>query len=206
MAEKGMQEIEIEVKFHLPQVAPIRQGIISLGGRSKGRLFESNCRFDTPGQDLKRRASLLRLRRDSGSTLTYKAALQTADNEFKARRELEVEVSDFETMHRIIEALGFKRAQVYEKYRESFQLGDSTLCVDNMPFGDFLEIEGSRAEIRQLAQRLGLEWPRRILTNYIGIHNLLRKGEGLAFDDITFENYHNVVIKWERYLPALTAG
>ena len=116
------------------------------------------------------------------------------------------EDGDFDTMHRMIEALGFRKVQVYEKYRGSFGVGDSTLCIDTMPFGDFLEIEGSRSAIRKLAQQLGMEWPQRILANYIGIHNLLHQGEGLAFDDITFDNYSDIEIKWERYLPTLTAG
>lgn len=201
-----MKDIEIEVKFHLPEVAAIRQSIFSLGGQSTGRVFESNYRFDTPDQELKGQAALLRLRQDSRCTLTYKAALKTEDKEFKARREWEVEVSNFDTMNQILEALGFKRTQIYEKYRESFVLGDSILCIDNMPFGDFLEIEGSRNGIRHLAQQLGMVWSRRILTNYIGIHNLLRHEEGLAFDDITFENFRNIAIEWKRYLPALMAG
>ena len=201
-----MQDIEIEVKFHLPQVEMVRQRILSLGAQSTGRVFESNYRYDTPEQALKRQEALLRLRQDSRCTFTYKAALKPTEKEFKARRELEVEVSDFDTMHRMIEALGFRKVQVYEKYRESFGVGDSTLCIDTMPFGDFLEIEGSRSAIRKLAQQLGMEWPQRILANYIGIHNLLHQGEGLAFDDITFDNYSDIEIKWERYLPTLTAG
>jgi adenylate cyclase class 2 len=201
-----MQDIEIEVKFHLAAVEKIRRGIVSLGAHSTGRVFENNYRFDTPGETLRRQAALLRLRQDSRCTVTYKATLKTSDKEFKARRELEVEVSDFSIMNRIIEALGFKRVQVYEKYRETFVLGDSTLCLDTMPFGDFLEIEGSRTAIRELARQLGMEWSRRILTNYIGIHNLLRQGEDLSFGDITFENYSNIVIDWARYLPTLTAG
>ena len=117
-----MQDIEIEVKFHLPEVKLLRQGILALGGQSAGRVFESNYRFDTPGQDLKRQAALLRLRRDSRCTLTYKASLQTTEKEFKARRDLEVEVSDFDTMNRMIEALG-------HKIRE----GQSVVCGDLVP-------------------------------------------------------------------------
>lgn len=201
-----MNDIEIEVKFHLAHAEDVRRRILSLGAKSSDRVFESNYRFDTPHLDLVRRSALLRLRRDARCTLTYKTSLKAPDSEFKARRELEVEVSDFDTTRRIIEALGFKRTQIYEKYRQSFMVGNSTMCIDNMPYGDFLEIEGSRTDIRRLAQQLAMDWPRRILTNYVAIHNLLRQGEGLDFTDITFDNFRGIVIDWGRYLPRIMAG
>jgi adenylate cyclase class 2 len=56
----------------------------------------------------------------------------------------EVEVNDFGTMGLIRESLGFHKEQIYEKWRETFALNDTLLCLDTQPFGDFLKIEGDQ--------------------------------------------------------------
>jgi adenylate cyclase class 2 len=137
-----MEYIETEVKFHLTDVEPVRNTIIKLGADSKGRVFETNLRYENKNNDLIKSKSLLRLRKDTKTTLTFKSGLESEDNEFKSLRELEVEVSDFNRMKLILEALGFHKEQIYEKYRETLILNGTTLCIDAMPFGNFLEIEG----------------------------------------------------------------
>ena len=41
-----MENLEIEVKFYLSDMDPIRDRIIELGAVSRGRVFETNIRFD----------------------------------------------------------------------------------------------------------------------------------------------------------------
>lgn len=193
--------LEIEVKFYLgspeaPAAAAIRSRIEALGGRTGGRVFEKNIRFEDPEEGLLKRRSLLRLRQDRGARLTFKSespGVQDRDREnFKVFDELEVEVGDFSTMARILEALGYHPAQVYEKWRETFTLGAAHLCLDTMPFGEFLEIEGSREEIPLLAVRLGLGWERRILETYLGIFARLKAALSLPFGDVTFDHFRDL--------------
>ena len=61
-----------------------------------------------------------------------------------------------------------------------------------MPFGDFLEIEGERSDIRSAAADIGLDWPRRILGNYLEIFEFLRNEMGWAFSDLTFDNFNEI--------------
>ena len=79
--------------------------------------------------------------------------------------------------------------QIYEKYRETFTIKSACLCLDTMPFGDFLEIEGDKAAIRALAERLSLPWEHRILTNYLNIFATIKTNHGLGFNDVTFDNF-----------------
>ncbi|GBC59759.1 hypothetical protein DENIS_0700 [Desulfonema ishimotonii] len=186
--------LEIEVKFHIADVETLRKCLIELGAESSGRMFERNIRFEDPENSLFSRKSLLRLRQDAKARLTFKSDPPETEQskEFKVFRELEVEVSDFSTMNEILVALGFHDEQVYEKYRETFVLGETHFCLDAMPFGDFLEIEGPKTEIREMAHRLDLRWERRILSNYLAMFEELRQAFSLPFSDVTFENFSTV--------------
>ena len=187
-----MDSLEIEVKFAVAQLPILREKIIGLGATSKGRHFETNVRFDDAADNLQRKQCLLRLRQDAGTTLTFKSRPDDSDPQFKIHKELEVRVSDFDVMEQILVSLGFERRQVYEKWRESFLLDHTHLCIDQMPFGDYLEIEGSKTAIRQVASRLGLNWNRRIRLTYLDMFTLIRNRLKLPFADITFQNFANV--------------
>jgi adenylate cyclase class 2 len=201
-----MSTLEIEVKFFLADVEAARQRLQQTGARSQGRFFEYNVCFENEAGDLHRGKSLLRLRKDSETTLTYKAAPADRDDEFKVLRELEVFVSDFDTMADILMSLGYHRAQVYEKYRETFTLGSSHICLDSMPFGNFLEIEGEKEDIRRLARQLGMPWHRRILCNYRSMFFTIKERLNLGFDDITFDDFREVALEINTFLPLFEAG
>ncbi len=187
-----MENLETEVKFFLPDVNPIRRRIIEIGADFKGRVFETNLRFEDDDKRLIQKKSLLRLRKDIKTTLTFKSEPPFKDDQFKTLREFEVEVSDFSGMKQILESLGFHEEQVYEKWRETFVLSNTHLCLDTMPYGDFLEIEGPKQHIKDLASRIGLKWPKRILLNYLAIFDVIRKQLNLGFSDVTFENFKNI--------------
>ena len=201
-----MKNIEIEVKFCIPDPASIRQHIIDLNASSRGRVFETNLRFEDRQNSLIKHKALLRLRKDKKTTLTYKSTPPETNAEFKIFNELEIEVSDFATMLQILEALGFHAAQKYEKWRETFTLDNTHFCLDNMPFGNFLEIEGQKNEIKRFAGQLGLNWNHRILMNYLEIFELLKNHFNLAFNDLTFDNFKTIDIDAAQFLQHLKTG
>jgi adenylate cyclase class 2 len=201
-----MKQLETEVKFYLSDPPSIRRRLMYLGAESRGRFFESNVRFEDPHQTFRKKKSLLRLRRDHQVKLTYKSTPPEEDNQFKIMKELEVEVSDFDTMHLILEALGFHHEQVYEKWRDTLVLDQTQFCLDSMPYGDFLEIEGQKQDIKKFASLLGLQWNQRILLNYLHIFEILQNKLNLDFSDLTFDNFKNVELDLIDYLDLLVAG
>ena len=201
-----MKQLETEVKFYLSDLPSIRRRLMYLGAQSRGRFFENNVRFEDPHQTLRKKKSLLRLRRDHQVKLTYKSTPSEENNQFKIMKELEVEVSDFDTMHLILEALGFHHEQVYEKWRDTLVLDQTQFCLDSMPYGDFLEIEGQKQEIKKFAAQLGLQWNQRILLNYLHIFEILQNKLNLGFSDLTFDNFKNVELDLIDYLDLLVAG
>ena len=198
-----MENLEIEVKFYLPDMDAIRDRILESGAVSIGRVFETNLRFDDANNSLIEKKSLLRLRRDTKTILTFKSEPPFKNDQFKILKELEVEVSDFTTMKHILESLGFREEQVYEKWRETFLLNNTNLCLDTMPYGDFLEIEGQKQDIKELASRIGLKWQKRILFNYLEIFDIIRQKSNLPFYDVTFSNFINIRFDLAKYLDLL---
>lgn len=188
--------LEIEVKFYISNISTIRDKVISLGAESMGRIFETNICFEDSQKNLFKNRSLLRLRKDNRTRLTFKSLPHTKNQEknadFKIFREQEVEVSDFAVMKSILESLGFHKERVYEKWRETFILNGVTLCIDEMPFGNFLEIEGEKEDIVEAASKTGMAWENRILSNYLHMFEIIRQKFKLKFNDITFENFKNI--------------
>ena len=186
-----MGSLESEVKFLLGGKTAVRDRLLALGATlKKERVFERNVRFDTPDEQLLQRWELLRLRQDTAVRLTFKAPTAAdAGSQVKVMEELEVSVSDFATLAHILRRLGFVETQVYEKWRETFELGGVEVVVDELPFGDFVELEGAEADIVAVAQQLGLDWEQRIVTNYLRLMGELKQFHRLDFDDITFANF-----------------
>jgi adenylate cyclase class 2 len=181
------QNLEIEVKFFLDEIGPVKEAILDLGGISLGRFFELNLLFDDKHASLFKKKSLLRLRKDQKNRLTVKTLPDVVDKRFKTLTELEIEVDDFEQANTLLNALGFYEMQRYEKWRETFMIENTQLLIDTMPYGDFLEIEGEKSDILQLTPKIGMTWEKRILANYLEIFETLKEKLDLNFNDVTFD-------------------
>jgi len=201
-----MENLEIEVKFYLSDMDRIRDRIIEIGAVSRGRVFETNIRFDDSDNSLIQKKSLLRLRQDTKTILTFKSEPPFKDDQFKILRELEVEVSNFTTMKNILGSLGFREEQVYEKWRETFILNSANLCLDTMPYGNFLEIEGQKEDIKELVSQIGFKWKKRILLNYLAIFDVIKQKSNLPFYDVTFSNFINIRFDLAKYLDLIEAN
>jgi adenylate cyclase class 2 len=205
-----MKSLEIEIKFYVPDIDSIRAKISSLGAELKDSGFETNILFDDEEMRLTQGKKLLRLRQDSRCRLTVKAPPDDVDttktNQFKIFREMEVDVSDSRTMIAILEQLGFYPRQVYEKQRETYLFNHTELCLDTLPYGHFLEIEGGKDDIRKAAETIGLSWEKRITANYMSLFATIQKQLSLPFNDVTFENFKKMEMDKFRIHKILEEG
>lgn len=184
MTEKNR---EIEAKFYLTELNTLRERVRNYGGKSRSeRIFERNWRFDSTDRRFERTGEVLRVRTDRNSTLTYKRPTDIPEN----RIEIEMQVDDPEKASQFLEALGFQAVTIYEKYRETFSLEGVLVTLDELPFGNFAELEGESLDrIREVAETLGLNWEHRVRWNYVEIFNRLAERRSLALSDATFENF-----------------
>lgn len=197
------EHLEVEVKFLLGDLAAFRERLVAAGAVVHApRIYERNLRLDTPEQGLLARRQLLRLRQDTAVRLTFKGeAPDAAGSEAKVYEELEVGVSDWETAVLLFRRLGFAPVQVYEKYRETFAWQDVEIVLDELPYGDFVELEGEEAALKTAAAALGLDWSRRITTNYLALMAQLKAQHNLPFDDLTFANFQTTPARAADALP-----
>jgi adenylate cyclase, class 2 len=190
MKDPEKKDQELEVKFYVEDLAAIEARLNSIGAHLEApRVFEVNLRFDTPDGKLARAAQVIRLRQDSRSRLTYKGPASN-DGGARLRPEIEFEVSDFQSAQAFIEALGYQVAMAYEKYRTTYVLEGTEVVLDELPYGNFVEIEGPDSDkIHAIADRLGLAWHRSVQASYVVLFYELRNRLGLVFNDLTFDNF-----------------
>jgi adenylate cyclase class 2 len=196
------RDLEVEVKFLAADLGAVRARLAARGAVLVApRVFERNVRFDTPDETLRQRRELLRLRQDTRARLTFKGSADGIATEAKVLEEIEIEVSDFDRAATILGRLGFRPVQVYEKYRETYKWRAVEIVLDEMPYGDFIELEGSEDAIRSVAAALGLDWSKRVLANYLALMELARQTFDLPFNDLTFANFARRSVDMSRLLP-----
>ena len=148
--------VEIEKKYRLSrdEQARLRHRLIETGAERLGEDFEENTLYGGAGVDWKSR--VLRLRRTArATTLTYKERFHS-ESAIKHQREDETRVEDGDSLHLILDALGFTPALVYEKRRETWRIAGAEVVVDELPFGTFVEIEGDEESIIEVEKQLNL--------------------------------------------------
>jgi adenylate cyclase class 2 len=149
--------IETEKKFVLSydQREQILENLKELGAKYIREDFEENTLYS--GGILRENRAVLRIRKiDDKSILTYKQRIENA-GDVKQQIEYETAVEKVEEMEMIIESLGFEKALVYEKRRQTWQFRSVEVVLDELPFGLYMEIEGSVKEIAELEMLLDIE-------------------------------------------------
>ncbi len=178
---------EIEIKLEIQSLREIKRRLPALGFHvTQPRHFESNTLFDFPDLRLWKARCLLRLRR-AGKTwlLTFKGA-PVGSRRYKVRREIETRLEDGRMAGRILESLGLSPAFRYEKFRTVYspggrhaRAGKGLLVCDETPIGNYLELEGPRRWIDEVACRLGFDVQDYITASYASLHRqrCLTRGE-----------------------------
>ncbi len=189
------QNQETEAKFYVGSPKLITQRLLLMEARTcTPRVHELNLRFDTPAGELERSGCVLRLRRDQEVRLTYKDAGRLEEGAL-SRRELEFTVGEFDAAQQFLEALGYKVIFIYEKYRTTYELGDARIMLDELPFGDFVEIEGEFETLKPVAAQLGLDWDAAIPLNHHALFERLHIARQLRFRDLTFQNFAGLSVQ-----------
>lgn len=190
-----MENQELEVKFLVSDLPAFEHKVQTLGAElSQPRTHEVNLRFDTPGESLRQKACVLRLRQDSAARLTFKGPSQSFGGA-RLRQEIEFVVSNFNNARAFLEALGYQVVMVYEKFRTVYEYGGVHVTLDELPFGSFVELEGpDPASLQWVNQKVGLNWTRQIAASYTILFDILKEERGYPFRDLSFENFHNLEI------------
>jgi adenylate cyclase class 2 len=149
--------IEIEKKYRLTgeQKQFVLEALADVSAEYAGEDAEENTIYG--GGILNENGAVLRVRKTQDKTiLTFKKSVQ---NEFSIKQKIEheTEIADAGEIVKIIENLGFTPRLVYEKRRKTWHFRAVEIVLDELPFGEFMEIEGSVIAIAEAEMFLGIE-------------------------------------------------
>jgi len=149
--------IEIEKKYRLTpeQLSEMIRALDEEGAEYVGEDSEENIIYG--GGALDRNNSIIRVRRTAGRTvLTYKRRIFN-DLPIKQQIEHESDVSNAVEIEAILENLELEKRLVYEKLRKTWNFRSVEIVLDELPFGNYMEIEGSITAIAEAEIMLGIE-------------------------------------------------
>lgn len=189
---------EIEAKFLNIDIEEIRTKLTQAGGNClKPMRLMRRAMFDYPDgrfqKSVKNKEQFSeRLRvRDEGDkvTITYKKS-----NPTNYAHELETTVGDYEAMIELLLALGFKVFSYQESRRETWQLGQAEVVIDEWPWlPSYIEIEAKSEElVKDAAARLALDWADAkfgsVDTAYREKYKKMKPGESVGeLDEVCFD-------------------
>lgn len=150
---------EVEVKIRNIDKKDILDKIEKLGGKKifSGKVID--YRFDTPDRDLSRQGKALRIRQKGKYIyLNLKGKKKSVEN-ITGRDEIGVKLSNFKTMHRILNELGYIKIFELNKFRTEYRLNDITFDLDEyVGLDPILEIESDSYEkVENFINKLEIE-------------------------------------------------
>jgi adenylate cyclase, class 2 len=178
---------EIEIKFRVANLRALARQLKAEKFRLETpRTHEMNTLYDLPGQVLRKRKQLLRIRQyGSEWKITHKGGGKIGRH--SSRQELETKVQDGKIMDAILRALGYSPSFRYEKFRAEWSDGKGNVVVDQTPIGDFAEIEGPPRWIDQTAKKLGVDRNEYIMKNYATLFTDWKQETKSKADEMTFK-------------------
>ena len=148
--------LETELKLRIPATGPYRPLLEVLGFLE---ITPAQPEFSTlwdREESLRATGSALRTRVYAGQTrLTWKGP-KVPDALLKIRPELETGIEDGPALEAILRALGFEPILRMEKVRAVWRRAELEACLDETPFGCYLELEGDPQAIHAAMEGLGL--------------------------------------------------
>lgn len=178
---------EIEIKFRVADLRALTRKLRVAGFRLiTPRTHEMNSLYDLPGEILRRRKQLLRVRKYGRTwTLTHKSG--TTRGRHSCRVELETGVADGKKMDLILRALGYAPSFRYEKFRAEWSDGKGHVVVDETPIGHFCEIEGPSRWIDATAKKLRVTPADYITKNYATLFSDWKQQTKSPATEMTFK-------------------
>lgn len=176
---------ETEIKFPVENHTLYTQKLQEFHAATEPETFEDSIVFDDSNHTLYQKGYLLRLRKSDKITLTFKKPLEKS--QFKVMEEYEIEVSDFIKTETILKMLGYERTFRYQKRRKTFALQGALITFDETPIGNFIEIEGEKEKIKEIAGLLNLPMENGTSKTYMELYIEYCKMHNLIPADMVFE-------------------
>jgi adenylate cyclase class 2 len=141
--------LEIEVKASCDDLNRVEEHLKKMGAHFVREVEETDLYFDHPSRDFEKTDEALRIRVSRTETgtepieksfITYKG--KKIDFYSKTREEIEIELFDADAATQLLIKLGFQIKGDVKKVRKMYNLGEFTICLDDVKnVGIFVEVE-----------------------------------------------------------------
>ncbi|NQU83966.1 MAG: class IV adenylate cyclase [Parcubacteria group bacterium] len=163
-------EKEIEAKFKVKDFEKIHHWLEMVNARLVWGGTEISVYLDTVKGALKNNGRAFRIREWVGCNvmITIKGNPEKGDRKFMVRDEYQVDVNNLDEAIKMFEYLGFVKSLEYKKEREHWILpGGEAMELDILEDGrHFVEVEGSKKRIKEIAHAFGLDWSKSTTKSY----------------------------------------
>lgn len=185
-------QTEIEAKFLNVDHNEIRKKLEALGATCTHPMrLMKRAIFDSQNEDFfKNGGKRLRVR-DEGDKIT---ATFKADGLGKYDHEIEIIVDTFENTVKLFEGIGFKVLSFQESKRETWELGNVEVVLDEWPWlAPYIEVEGqSEQAIIGVVQKLGFVWEDAVFGSvdsaYMQQYPGMKKGDSIGYvEEVIFD-------------------
>ena len=160
--------LEIEVKIKIEDLDEIKEKILQKGATlAKERHLHDDTFYDWPELELRKKHFALRVRKINKKVFLTCKGPEQKSRKFKIREEYETEVKNERHLRKILKSLGLQPVFKYSKSRTVFRVKRLTVCLDETPIGNFVELEGQQSEIVKFARELGFSKDNFIKLDYV---------------------------------------
>ncbi|MDD3292985.1 MAG: class IV adenylate cyclase [Candidatus Pacebacteria bacterium] len=168
-------EKEIEVKFKIDEEDRIKEKLRSLGVSLCEPYKQTTYGFFSVDSIEKGIFPRIRDEKDD-IVLTVKVKPKKETNYFE-RMEYSMKIGNAKEGEDILRVLGFDDIRVFEKMRQEGELLNTKITLDELYFGNFIEIEGEKKDIENVIVKLGLEDKERITKAYLALEDDYKNGK-----------------------------
>ncbi|MDR2967220.1 MAG: class IV adenylate cyclase [Methanobacteriaceae archaeon] len=137
--------IEVEVKAKIIDFKSIKRELKRINALQIRKEHQKDIYFDSPFKNFAKTDEALRIRKisiknDINTFITYKGP--KIDHNSKTREEIEIAIGDRYKICKLLENLGFKKANIVVKNREIYKLNQYIICLDDVEgLSPYMEIE-----------------------------------------------------------------
>ena len=110
-----------------------------------------------------------------------------------SRKEIEFVVEDFDKAKLFLQSIGFTPVVFYEKFRTTYEFHETHIMLDELPYGQFVEIEGENiSTLQEIAKQLNLNWNAMVKAGYHALFDRAASGYNLERWNLSFESVGDI--------------
>lgn len=162
----------MELKFRVDDFQKVERNLERIGVEPGDAVRENNLVLDLMGGTLRKTDTLFRLRNcGKGTLVTVKRPLPATALKVRHEEEAVLECSQEDAL-KLFKLLGYGVVYRYEKTRRECRVGEATICLDELWFGRYVEIEAESEEaVMKAVDEMGFDPAEGIRFSYAALED-----------------------------------